>query len=89
LACVVYLKENEMTNRNEPTEKEIDAQLRKLLEKAYDAGYETAMQRFNGSRGEDGVRRIVVGKWGLLAFLIIVFGSVFSLGVYMGRMYAS
>jgi hypothetical protein len=73
-----------MANKNESTEKEISENLKRLLGKAYDAGYKTAMKRMDK---EEGTRRIVVTKWGLLAFLIIVFGSVFSLGVYMGRMY--
>lgn len=70
---------------NEPTEKEIDERLRKLLSKAYDAGFEHAMRELDGVDDETQVRRIVVTKWGLLAFLIIVFGSVFSLGMYIGR----
>lgn len=78
-----------MNKPKEPTAQEIDARLRKLLSKAYDAGFEHAMKKMDKEEyGEDvQVKRIVITKWGLLAFLIIVFGSVFSLGVYMGRMY--
>ena len=66
-------------------EQEIDKKLRVLLSKAYDAGFEHAMRKLDGDDEDVVVKRIAVTKWGLLAFLIIVFGSVFSLGMYVGR----
>lgn len=71
-------------------EKELEFynKIKGLTDKAYKAGYMDGVKRalldddtqIEGSN----VRRIRITPSGLIALLIIVFGSVFSLGMYVG-----
>lgn len=54
--------------------------------KAYLDGFKRGMAQSMEDEGLDGieVRRIIISKYTLLALLIIVVGSIFSLGMYVG-----
>jgi len=54
--------------------------------KAYLAGFSAGMKQSMEDEGLDGVevRRIVISKYTLIAFLIIIIGGIFSLGMYTG-----
>lgn len=70
-------------------EREFYNKIKGLSEMAYKKGYKDGVKSLVSDEGVkeiDGrkVRRINVSPSGLIAFLIIVFGSVFSLGLYLG-----
>jgi hypothetical protein len=54
--------------------------------KAYLEGFRRGMAQSMEDEGLEGVevRRIIISKYTLLALLIIVVGSIFSLGMYVG-----
>lgn len=54
--------------------------------KAYLAGFERGMAQSMEDEGLEGVqvKRIIISKYTLIALLIIVVGSIFSLGMYIG-----
>ena len=67
--------------------------IKNLVEQAHKEGYmdgfKAGMGKSMDDEGLDGVsvHRIIVSKTMLLALLIIIFGSVFSFGMYIGRSY--
>jgi len=70
-------------------EKELEFynKIKGLTDKAYQAGYMDGVKSVIGDDEEvssSNVRRINVTPSGLIALLIIIFGSVFSLGMYIG-----
>ena len=72
----------------DPQEREFFDKIKGLTDNAYKKGYMDGVKHILNDGDEevegDGIRRIRVTKGGLIAFLIIVFGSVFSLGMYIG-----
>lgn len=70
-------------------EQEFYNKIKGLTDKAYKKGYMDGVKSLISDEGVeeiDGrkVRRIHITPSGLIAFLIIIFGSVFSLGIYLG-----
>lgn len=79
-----------MTKQLDPQEQMMIDKVRDMFDdackKAYLDGFKTGMKQ---SMEEDGfggveVRRIIISKYTLIAFLIIFVGSIFSLGMYIG-----
>lgn len=81
-----------MSNKVELSEAEqrFMEKIKGLVDQAHKEGY---MEGFKAGMGQDmdddglegvSVHRIIVNKYTLLAILIIIFGSVFSLGMYIG-----
>lgn len=72
----------------DPQEREFFDKIKKLTDNAFKMGYMAGVKNILGDDdGEiDGrrIKRVMVTKTGLLAFLIIVLGSTFSLGMYIG-----
>lgn len=72
----------------DPQEREFFDKIKGLTDNAFKTGYMAGVNSILGDDDEeiDGrkVRRVMVTKGGLLAFLIIVLGSTFSLGMYIG-----
>jgi hypothetical protein len=72
----------------DPQEREFFDKIKGLTDNAFEMGYMAGVNSILGDDDEeiDGrkVKRVMVTKGGLLAFLIIVLGSTFSLGMYIG-----
>jgi hypothetical protein len=58
--------------------------IKDLLDGAFKEGYMEGVKSVVSNDGERVVKRIVVTPSSMLAFLIIVLGGVFSLGMYIG-----
>jgi len=63
--------------------------IKSMTDRAYKVGYMDGVKSIINDEGNDEVdgrkiRRINISPSGLIAFLIIIFGSVFSLGMYIG-----
>lgn len=68
-------------------EREFFNKIKGLTDNAFKLGYMAGIKSILGDDEEiDGrkVKQVMVTKTGLLAFLIIVFGSTLSLGMYLG-----
>jgi hypothetical protein len=70
-------------------EREFYNKIKGLTDMAYKKGYMDGVKSIISDDGDDevegtNVRRFRVTRSGLLAFVIIVFGSIFSLGMYIG-----
>ena len=72
-------------------EKELEFynKIKGLTDKAYKKGYMDGVKSLVGDEGVEeidgrSVRHINITPSGLIAFLIIIFGSIFSLGLYLG-----
>ena len=66
-------------------EREFYNKIKGLTDKAYKAGFMEGVKSIVGEDDEEvNVRRFHITPSGLIALLIIVFGSVFSLGMYIG-----
>ena len=70
----------------DPQEREFFDKIKGLTDNAFKMGYMAGVKSILGDDEVDGhnVKRVMVTKSGLLAFLIIVFGSTLSLGMYIG-----
>ena len=72
----------------DPQEREFFDKIKGLTDNAYKMGYMAGVRSILGEDDEqiDGrkIKRVMVTKAGLLAFLIIVLGSTLSLGMYLG-----
>jgi hypothetical protein len=72
----------------DPQEREFFNKIKGLTDNAFKMGYMAGIKSILGEDdGEiDGrkIKRVMVTKMGLLAFLIIVLGSTLSLGMYLG-----
>ena len=70
----------------DPQEREFFDKIKGLTDSAYKMGYMAGVKSLLGDGEVDGhnVKRVMVTKSGLLAFLIIVLGSTLSLGMYIG-----
>ena len=75
-------------NNLDEKEREFYNKIKGLTDKAYKVGYMDGVKRalLDEETEIEGtnVRRIHITPSGLIALLIIVFGSVFSLGMYFG-----
>lgn len=74
-------------NKLDAKELEFYNKIKGLTDKAYKAGFMDGVSKILGDDTEiegSNVRRIRVTPSGLIALLIIIFGSVFSLGMYIG-----
>jgi hypothetical protein len=58
--------------------------IKTLLDGAFKEGYMEGVKSAIGNDGERVVKRIVVTPSSMIAFLIILLGGVFSLGMYIG-----
>lgn len=58
--------------------------IKSLLDGAFKEGYMEGVKSVIGDDGERVVKRIVVTPSSMLAFLIILLGGIFSLGMYIG-----
>jgi len=69
-------------------EREFYNKIKGLTDNAYKIGYMAGVKSVLGddevSKEGSNVRRIRVTPSGLIAFLIIIFGSIFSIGMYIG-----
>lgn len=72
----------------DPQEREFFDKIKGLTDNAFKMGYMAGVKSILGEDDEEidglNVRRVMVTKTGLLAFLIIVLGSTLSLGMYIG-----
>ena len=72
----------------DPQEREFFNKIKGLTDNAFKMGYMAGVKSILGDDdeeiGERRVKRVMVTKTGLLAFLIIVLGGTFSFGMYIG-----
>jgi hypothetical protein len=70
----------------DPQEREFFNKIKGLTDNAYKMGYMAGIKSLLGDDEVNGqkIKRVMVTKMGLLAFLIIVLGSTLSLGMYLG-----
>ena len=75
-------------NNLDEKEREFYNKIKGLTDKAYKVGYMDGVKHILNDGDEeveeDGIRRIRVTPSGLIAFVIIVVGSIFSFGMYIG-----
>jgi hypothetical protein len=70
----------------DPQEREFFNKIKGLTDNAYKMGYMAGIKSLLGDDEVNGqkIKRVMITKMGLLAFLIIVLGSTLSLGMYLG-----
>jgi hypothetical protein len=75
-------------NKLDPQEREFFNKIKGLTDNAFKMGYMAGVKSILGEDDEEidghNVKRVIVTKTGLLAFLIIVLGSTLSLRMYLG-----
>jgi hypothetical protein len=71
-------------NKLDEKEREFYNKIKGLTDIAYKRGYMDGIKDVVGDDGERVVKRIVLTPSSMLAFLIILLGGIFSLGMYIG-----